>query len=167
MTDIVTLDVRDMIARGEAPLQQIEETAEALTPGQRLRLLAPFRPMPLFRLMEQMGFAYDEKPLDGDGWEIEFYRPADAVALENGSSLAAADWPAPVRELDLTGQVPPVPLVRILAALGGCKPGEVVFAVLDRKPDRLIDELTRRGHDWAGNHTADGTAFRILIRCGA
>ena len=39
-------------------------------------------------------------------------------------------------------------------------------AVLSREPVFLFPELTRRGHQWAGNFDETGSAYRILVRIG-
>ena len=45
-------------------------------------------------------------------------------------------------------------------------PGEVVFALLDREPLFLLPQLKARGHAWVGNHAADASGYRLLVRRG-
>ena len=47
------------------------------------------------------------------------------------------------------------------------RPGEVVFALLDREPLFLLPQLRARGHAWVGNHAADASGYRLLVRRGA
>ena len=47
------------------------------------------------------------------------------------------------------------------------KPGEVLFAALDREPMFLFPELAQRGHEWSGNFAPDKSVYRLLIRVGA
>nr|WP_281348945.1 DUF2249 domain-containing protein [Paracoccus limosus] len=84
-----------------------------------------------------------------------------------GSADDAGLWPDAVHELDLTGLTPPEPMVRILEAVTGLAPGEVLFALLDREPMFLFPELAQRGHEWAGNFARSGQAYRLLVRAGA
>ena len=58
-------------------------------------------------------------------------------------------------------------MTRILAALETARPGEVVFALLDREPLFLLPQLKARGHAWVGNHAADASGYRLLVRRGA
>ncbi len=163
------LDVRPMLAAGEEPFAAIMAAAGALPPGAALRLIAPFRPVPLFQVMARKGFsAEDRQRPDGD-WEVLFtpLPPAPEPGLAPGSALEAMLWPDPTRSLDLTGLSPPEPMVRILTALEAMAPGEVLFALLDREPLLLFPELATRGHEWAGNHAPDGTRYRLLARRGA
>lgn len=159
---IVTLDVRPMLASGQEPFAAVMRAAEALGPGQTLRLIAPFRPAPLMGVLRSRGFTFAETPLTDDLWQVDF-QPAPG-ALTAGSSLDAADWPAPRRLLDLTGIAPPEPMRRLLAALDAAAPGEVVFALLDHEPLPLLPQLQALGHAWVGNRAADASGYRLLVR---
>ncbi|WJS84250.1 DUF2249 domain-containing protein [Paracoccus sp. TOH] len=162
MTDIVTLDVRPILAEGQEPLAAIMAAADALAEGQTLRLIAPFRPVPLFRVMERQGFLHSETPLGGNAWQIDFRRPEQALSL--GSALEAFSWPEPSAFLDLTGLSEAEALARLTAALEAAAAGEVVFALLEREPATLLPRLAEAGHQWAGNHAADGSGYRLLLR---
>ncbi len=162
MPDILTLDVRPILAAGDEPFGAIMEAADTLAEGQILRLVAPFRPAPLFRVMERRGYTFTETALDGGDWQVDFHRPAQPLSL--GSALEAATWPEPVASLDLTGLEPPEPMVRLLSAVEAATPGDVVFAVLDREPVFLFPKLAERGHQWAGNPEAQGERYRLLVR---
>ena len=163
------LDVRPMLRTGEEPFQAIMDAVGALAPGEALRLIAPFRPVPLFSVMANRGFAASDRPLDGGDWEVLFSPVAGAqteAGLAAGSSLAALSWGDPIEELDLVDLEPPEPMVRILEALEDLKPGDVLFALLAREPVFLFPELAKRQHEWAGNFDASGTAYRLLVRHG-
>lgn len=159
---IVTLDVRPMLATGQEPFAVIMQAAEALGPGQTLRLIAPFRPVPMLGVLRRRGFVFAETPLGGDLWQVDFMPPPGALTA--GSSLEAADWPAPTRLLDLTGLEPPETAERMLAAVEAAVPGEIVFALFDAEPVMLLPQLKARGHQWVGNHAADASGYRLLVR---
>ncbi len=163
------LDVRPMLRASEEPFQAIMDAVGALAPGERLRLIAPFRPVPLFSVMANRGFSASDRPLDGGDWEVLF-SPVDEIQAEaglaTGSSPSAMSWGNPIEELDLVDLEPPEPMVRILEALEDLKPGDVLFALLAREPVFLFPELAKRQHEWAGNFDASGTAYRLLVRHG-
>lgn len=160
------LDVRPILANGGEPFQAIMTAVESLSPGQGLTLLAPFRPQPLFSVMERKGFAHEVSELDGGDFEVKFSPRASAVlASENVDD--SDNWPEPARAFDFSDLDPPQPMVRILSELEALAPGEVLFAVLSREPLFLFPELTKRGHKWAGNYDQTRTLFRIMIRRGA
>ena len=164
------LDVRPQLARGEEPFAAIMAAADRLQPGQALRLIAPFRPAPLFTVMANRGFAASDRRRPDGAWEVVF-SPLDdaapaAAGLAPGSAPGAAMWPDPSETLDLSGLMPPEPMVRILETLASLPAGEVLFALLDREPMFLFPELAQRGHEWAGNLAPDGVSYRLLVRSG-
>lgn len=65
MNRIVTLDVRPILASGQEPFAAVMQAAEALGPGETLRLIAPFRPVPLMSLLRNRGFTLAETALEG------------------------------------------------------------------------------------------------------
>lgn len=163
------LDVRPMLRAGEEPFQAIMDAVSALAAGQKLRLIAPFRPVPLYSVMANRGFAASDRALDGGDWEVLF-SPVEVEEKEEGvaigSSPSATFWGDPIVELDLRDLPPPEPMVRILEALEELQAGDVLFALLGREPAFLFPELAKRQHEWAGNFDATGTTYRLLVRHG-
>lgn len=84
--DLSTLDVRDILKAGGEPFSQIMQAVEALTPGQGLRLLATFKPVPLFGVMAQRGFGHTERDIGGGDWEVIF-----TPAAPSANAAAVAD----------------------------------------------------------------------------
>lgn len=161
------LDVRPILRSGGEPFQAIMQAVQDLRPGQGLTLLATFRPQPLFRVMEGRGFDHEAREIDGGDWEVLFTPRKETAPVEISVDADRPEtWPDPSEHLDLTDLDPPEPMVRILAAAEALEPGEVLFAVLAREPLFLFPELTKRGHQWAGNFDEAGSAYRILVRIG-
>ncbi len=160
------LDIRALLARGEEPFAAIMSAVDQLEAGQALRLIAPFRPAPLFGVMANRGFDCADRERPDGAWEVTFtpLGPAPDTGLAPGSAPGAAFWPDPAQVLDLAGLPPPEPMVRILETLAAMTPGEVLFALLDREPMFLFPELAHRGHEWAGNFAPDGLSYRLMIR---
>jgi len=167
MTEYKTLDVRPILRSGAEPFQAIMSAVEELKPGQGLKLLAPFRPQPLFSVMDRRGFDYELEELAGGEFEVRFV-PKQIVPLVDLSPDAASPdlWPNPSVDLDLTDLDPPEPMVQLLAQAERLEPGEVIFAVLSREPVFLYPALTQRRHQWVGNFDATGSTYRIMIRVG-
>lgn len=168
MTDYKTLDVRPILRSGGEPFQAIMSAVEELAPGEGLKLLAPFRPQPLFSVMDRRGFAYELDELPGGDFEVRFL-PRDIVPPVDLSPDAASPdmWPDPSVDLDLSDLDPPEPMVQLLAEAERLEAGEVIFAILSREPVFLYPELTRRGHQWVGNFDSSGAFYRIMIRVGS
>ena len=70
----VELDIRPLIEVGHAPYQKIMETIDALPAGADFRLIAPFKPTPLYLLMTGKGFDHSAKQRPDDPWVIDFTR---------------------------------------------------------------------------------------------
>lgn len=161
------LDVRPILQNGGEPFQEIMQAVQDLAPGQGLKLVAPFSPQPLFRVMAGRGFDHEALEIDNGHWEILFMPRNECAPVETSADADSPDaWPDPSMHLDLSELDPPEPMVRILSATEELEEGEVLFALLSREPVFLFPELTRRGHQWAGNFDATGTAYRILVRAG-
>lgn len=162
-------DARPLLRAGEEPLQAIMNAVDALAPGESLRLIAPFRPVPLFSMMANRGFSANDRPLHDGDWEIVF-SPIVSVQkqtkLSVGSSTSAIFWSSPIEELDLIDLDPSETTARILETIASLQPGDVLFALLAREPVLLFPELVKRRHEWAGNFDAAGTAYRLLVRHG-
>jgi uncharacterized protein (DUF2249 family) len=171
-SSLVELDVRAILRAGGEPFEAIMGAVSRLGPGQGLRLLATFKPVPLFSVLGAKGFAYEARELAGGDWEVIF-RPEKATsdppsaAAEAAGSADAPDWPVPVRHMDNRDLDPPEPMVRILAATEALKEGEVLSALLCREPIFLLPELAKRGHAWRGAFEGDGKTYRILVRIGS
>jgi len=165
----VDLDVRPILRSGGEPFGEIMEAVAALRPGEGLRLLATFKPVPLFSVLGKKGFSHEERELADGDWEVLF-RPGAAVepapAVKPAASADDSEWPEPVQHLDNRELDPPEPMVRILATTESMKAGEVLSALLCREPMFLFPELDKRGHTWRGAFEPDGTTYRILVRVG-
>lgn len=157
-TDFIDLDVRPLLRSGAEPFGVIMEAVAALAPGQGLRLLATFRPVPLFTVMEARGFVAEASEIGGGDWQVLF-RPASAAA-------AGDIWPVSVQKLDLRGLVPAEAAERLLAAADAMPRGQVLSARFPGAPDALYAELERHGHEWRGAAEPEGEAWRLLVRAG-
>lgn len=160
------LDVRPILRDGGEPFGVIMEAVGKLAPGQSLRLLAPFKPIPLFGVLGQRGFEANASEIGDGDWEVLFSPQSAAPETEQPAIAAEDDWPQPSMELDNRGLEPPEPMVLTLEALEGLAPGETMAAILPREPIFLMKEIDSRGHQWRGAATDDG-GYRIVIRAGA
>ncbi len=162
MVQLRELDVRQILRDGGMPFQLIMDTFSSLAPGEGVRLHAIFEPKPLIRQLAQRGFTHTARRLADDDWEIEFL--PIAAADDTPKDVGETMWPDPVWNLDLTDLPPPEPMERILTRLETMTSGEVLFALLNREPLFLFNELRERGHEWVGNFDETGSVYRIMIR---
>ena len=68
----VTVDVRETLKAGGEPFSAIMKVVTSLKPGQGLKLLAIFKPVPLFSVMAEKGFSHRERQIGGGDWEVVF-----------------------------------------------------------------------------------------------
>ena len=166
MTDYIDVDVRPILRSGGEPFSVIMAALDQLAPGQGLRLYATFRPVPLFAVMADKGFAHSERELDGGEWEVLF-EPVTAPAASPPQAHSFDEWPEPRTKLDNRDLDPPEPMVRILAAAEKLAPGETLSALLRREPVFLFPQLEKRGFRWLGGFTPDGTTYELTVRAPA
>ncbi|MCP8894424.1 DUF2249 domain-containing protein [Shinella daejeonensis] len=161
------LDVRPILKSGGEPFQAIMAAVQALEPGQGLRLLATFHPVPLLQFLANRGFDHVSREIGDGDWEVLFTPQGAESPVEISYDADSPEaWPDPGLHLDLTDLDPPEPMVRILAAAERLGPGEVLFALLSREPLFLFPELVARGLQWVGNFDEAGATYRILVRAG-
>jgi uncharacterized protein (DUF2249 family) len=167
------LDVRPILRAGGEPFTAIMDAVKSLSPGQGLRLLATFEPVPLYGVLAKKGFDHAAREIGGGDWEVVFTPAAETASSQArpaqpaAKNAAAAGWPEPSRQLDNRDLEPPEPLVRTLAAIEELRPGEVLSALLCREPVFLLPKLNERGHQWHGGFEADGKTYKLLVRKGA
>ncbi len=163
-----TLDVRPILAAGGEPFEEIMLAVASLSPGQGLRLLASFKPVPLFGLMSQRGYTHAEREIGGGDWEVTFSPAANGGAQTHTAAAGAAAPPAaksaPQPFLDVRGLPPPEPMQRALEAVEALGAGESMVLLTDREPTLLHQELARRSHAYSCESSADG--WRTTIRHG-
>ena len=75
-SSLVELDVRPILRAGGEPFEAIMGAVSQLDPGQGLRLLATFKPVPLFSVLGAKGFAHEAQELADGDWEVIF-RPEE------------------------------------------------------------------------------------------
>lgn len=154
--EIVTVDVREDIARGQEPFGKIMGAAAKLQPNQSLRLLAPFEPMPLFSVLAKKGYAHASKQLDSGDWEVLFTPGAPKPAPKPAVAASATVTTAFV-EVDARGLEPPQPMVKILEALTNLPAKTGIRAHTDRRPMHLYSHLEERGFVGESAEQSDGS----------
>lgn len=170
--DPLTLDVRPELRAGGEPFGRIMQAVSSLEPGQSLRLLATFEPLPLYAVLGRKGMTHQAVRHSAEDWEVLFIpnpeaavKPPQPVTAPRSHAGDGAGWPEPKQSLDNRDLQPPEPMVRILSALEDLAPGEVIEAWNDREPLLLYPELEARGAEIQVSQQAAGV--RLLIRRGS
>lgn len=153
-SQVVRVDVRPDIYFGHEPFPRIMRAVAKLGPCDKLLLLAPFEPQPLYRVMSGLGFSYVASELPSGGWEVLFERDTAS------SDQDQLEW----LPMDLRGFEPPMPLVRVLEALETLPPHAGLIVHTDRRPMFLLYELPQRGFVGESDDAPDGEGFVTCIR---
>lgn len=163
--ETITLDVRDDIKQGREPLSKIMSTASQLEPKQKLMIIAPFEPVPLYHVLGGQGFSYHATPRDNGDWEVVFERkgnPSDRSEDPAPSPTTHGTDASPAREIDARGWEPPQPLVKVLETLGDLPHGACLQARTDRKPIHLFPHLEDRGFVATSEEQDDGSYITYI-----
>ncbi len=161
--NLITLDVRADLRAGREPFSKIMEAVAALVAEQSLRILAPFEPLPLIKLLGRQGFQYTASADAAGDWEVLFTRRSGGSPVEvrppvplPGGGITAGQ-PLEIIELDARGLEPPQPLVTILEALGTLPAQAELSAHTDRRPMHLYAQLEERGFTGESQEQSDGS----------
>ncbi len=179
----VTLDVRDDLRKGCAPFTKIMDAVARLRPEEKLLLVAPFEPTPLFGVLAQQGFSHAARRIENGDWEVLFEREVDGRArhsvradepglsgahgvarptnVEN-SALRAPH--SALLEVDARGLEPPQPMVKILETLATLPQGTQLLARTDRRPMHLYPQLEARGFTGETQEEDDGSFITHIRR---
>jgi uncharacterized protein (DUF2249 family) len=167
----ITVDVRDDIRSGREPFSRIMNVAAAMQANESLLVIAPFEPVPLFRVMEKQGFVHNGQATGSGDWEILFTRQPGATSAEAAlasspvrQSNGIAPAPAQIVEVDARGLDPPQPMVKILEALVALPAGAELRARTERRPMHLYPHLEERGFTAATEEQSDGSFLTHISR---
>ncbi len=159
-----SLDVRPIIAGGGEPFSAIMAASLEVKPGERLILLAPFEPSPLYTVLNKKGFdAWCEKTED-DSYIVHFFRLEGTPQIspkpgENSNIPSEFDSELTVE----SNWEPPLPMQRILEELASLQPTQRLLVHHVRKPVHLFERLESDGHTYTVNELAPGQ-IDILIQ---
>lgn len=157
---VVDLDARELLARGEQPLQVILAQAAALAPGGVLHVRSPFEPRPLYQVMTERGFAWRNARYADDDWSSWFWR---ADHPPPPPRPVAAPEAAPAGVVDLRSLTPPEPLLWIMRWTAEAGPGGAALRVMLPFFPTPLEELLA-GSAWAvalEEEREDGVVVRI------
>jgi AcrR family transcriptional regulator/uncharacterized protein (DUF2249 family) len=143
---LIALDVRPLLAAGDDPLEEILGQLEQLAPDGVMKILAPFRPVPLLGLLKARGYDVRAREHGADCFCVEVLA-REAPGIED------------LRELEA-----PLPLERVLSATAGLAAGEALVARVPRHPRLLIPHLEARCLEYQVYDEPDGSALLHVRR---
>ncbi|MEO2207332.1 DUF2249 domain-containing protein [Paenibacillus pabuli] len=187
---IIELDVRPHLSKKLEPFQLIMNTVKGLDPMDVFVLHAPFKPTPLLGLLKMRGYSHSSEQINAEHWRTTFVHRKNKTWLKDATVhtaevLDSEEDPSgctgepdstrltynsdetilfPTITLDNRGLEPPQPMMRTLAALKRCEPGQMVLIHNDRVPVFLMEELNHLGCSFTVEDQVDGTAKLRIIK---
>lgn len=165
---VVTLDVREDLRNGREPFSKVMGAVAKLGPDEKLRMIAPFEPTPLFSVLGNQGFDHESKQIPSGDWEILFTRSSSETAAfvlpTRPPCSAAKTEPTEIIDVDARGLEPPQPMVKILEALATLPADAELRAHTERKPMHLYAQLEERGFVGEMKEQKDGSYITKIRR---
>ncbi|MCO6483999.1 MAG: DUF2249 domain-containing protein [Flavobacteriales bacterium] len=169
-TDVVDLDVRPILNAGQDPFNLILKQVGGLAPGQALKIINDFDPIPLVQLLEKRGFETYGEVLDGGIFHTYFFK-GDEVRM--GSAKAerrSADWEEKLKhyegrmkEIDVRALEMPLPMMTILEELDQLPAGHALYVNHKRIPMFLLPELEDRKFDYRSWEIEEGNVKMLIF----
>ncbi|MEO7484661.1 MAG: DUF2249 domain-containing protein [Ferruginibacter sp.] len=169
--DIIELDVRTEIESGKDPLNLIMKAVKPLQPGQVLKLINSFEPVPLILLLEKQGFETYTETINDNLVYTFFHKNQPTSIKETDTSKAGQGWDkmlqrftnkmetVDVRQLEM-----PLPMLTILDALDKLPDEKALYVIHKRIPVFLLPELTDRKFDYRIKEVADGEVYLLIFK---
>jgi uncharacterized protein (DUF2249 family) len=167
----VELDVRTLIESGKDPLNLIMNSVKQLQPGQILKLINSFEPVPLIILLEKQGLESYSETINDDLVYTYFHTNKATQFVEPDTDKASEGWDEmllkytdKMQTIDVRHMEMPLPMLTILDALDNLPDGEALYVVHKRIPVFLLPELADRKFDYRIKDVADGEVYLLIFK---
>jgi len=168
---LVELDVRAELASGNDPFNLIMKAVKQLQPGQVLKLINSFEPVPLILILEKQGFESYTETIN-DNLVHTFFNKSNAIVIkEVDTSKASEGWDeilqrftdkmetVDVRQLEM-----PLPMLTILDALDKLTEEKALYVIHKRIPVFLLPELAERKFDYRIKEVGDSEVYLLIFK---
>lgn len=170
--NIVSLDVRSMLAGGTDPLKLIQQTVKKLQQGQVLKIVNTFEPTPLLALLEKQGFESYVDVIENDLVETYFHKTtADSNIQLEAAATDNNDWEQIIKryennlqEIDVRHLEMPMPMMTILESLDKLAQDTALYVHHKRIPVFLLTELKERNFDYRIKEISDGEVYLLIFK---
>ena len=153
-TNVVTLDVRPILAGGVDPFDEIMKTLKGMEDSQTLLVINTFEPIPILNILKKRGYDFeterpeqgivhtylyktDAGPASGKTMEIKDSKVEDFDTIESRFN-------GKLKEIDVRDMEMPMPMVTVLEELEKLAEGEALYVHHKRLPQYLLPELENR-----------------------
>ncbi len=150
--NLLSLDVRPIIAKGNDPFKEIMETVNKLSNEQTLEIINSFEPIPLINKLKREGYiTWIEK--SEKGIVHTYFKKATELKSSVESSLEKIDiafdekfkqFVGKLKQIDVRNLDMPEPMTTILEELEMLPLGNALFVEHKKVPQFLLPELEER-----------------------
>lgn len=169
---IIDFDVRDLLASGQDPLTLILGKIKTVNPGQVLKIINTFEPVPLIKMLEKQGFIVYVDAIDESLVETYFYKEIgeNEVSVEPTTN-ASSGWDEVVNRfadklvtIDVRELEMPQPMLTILSELDKLPEDRALYVHHKRIPVFLLPELADKNFDYRINEISDGNVLLLIFK---
>ncbi|HEU0109299.1 MAG TPA: DUF2249 domain-containing protein [Flavisolibacter sp.] len=171
---VINFDVRNLIASGQDPLQQILDKLKTVGPGKALKIINTFEPTPLILMLEKKGFITYVDMISNDHYETYFYKNVKEnapliekqVNQQNDWEQLIGQFGSHIKTIDVRHLEMPRPMHSILEAMDDLPDATALFVYHKRIPVFLLPELKERGFDYRIKEISDGEIHLLIYKNG-
>lgn len=171
VADVVELDVRAEIETGKDPLNLILKAVKQLQPGQVLKLINSFEPVPLMLLLEKQGFESYAENIN-DNLVHTFFHKSNATPIKEVDTYKASEgwdeilqrFTSNMETVDVRHLEMPLPMLTILDELEKLPNGKALYVIHKRIPVFLLPELSERKFDYRIKEVGDGEVYLLIFK---
>jgi TusA-related sulfurtransferase len=170
---ITVLDVREGLANGIDPFNEIMAAIKDFTDGEVLKIVNTFEPTPIINVLKQKGFiskvehiseneihTYLKKEQEDKSEEIN--QKAQESAKTDDIDTVFASFKEKFKELDVRDLEMPQPMVTILEELKDLPEDHCLYVHHKKVPQFLLPQLDERGYVYLSKEI-DGDNTKMLI----
>lgn len=170
---VIDLDVRELIHNSANPLPLILSEIYKLKPGEALRVINSFEPVPLINLMERKGFRASTERLSHTLFHTTFVRteaketielnPVEQESVDHWDEILANA--GEVKFLDVRNLAMPKPMISILGKIQNMEPQQVLYVYHKKIPVLLLPELKDRLFEYRLKQISKDEVHIIIFKC--
>lgn len=168
---IIDFDVRPIIDANEDPLSLIVKKIKSIQPGQVLKIVNSFEPIPLILLLKKQGFESYVDVINDQLVETYFYKTGENVVEIEATENIAEDWEyciqkfvGKIQSIDVRELEMPKPMLTILDALDSLPSETALFVYHKRIPVFLLPELQERNFDYRIKEIGDNEVHLLIFK---
>ncbi len=164
------LDVRQWVEVGKDPLLPIMEQIKKVQPGNNLKLINSFEPIPLIELLKKQGFISHTEIID-ENTVFTYFHNTSTKVLKTEPSKQEVGWDEKLAEysqqlttIDVRELEMPLPMLTILDELEKLPKEKALYVYHKRIPVFLLPELKERKFDYRIKEISDSEVHLLIFK---